>query len=459
MQTIKENTIIELDITGLTHEGAGVGRYNGMAIFVTGALPGERVQAQITEVKKQFARAKQVQVVQPSAERVEPVCPSFGHCGGCQLQHAEYKHQLELKTQLVKDSLTRIGKFTDPLVQRTLGMRNPEHYRNKVVYQVTTVAGQLKLGFFAEDSHQVVGVAQCQLVDKELLEIADVVEGLLNKYGVTAYDWSTGQGQLRHLVLRRGQFTGEIMVIFVTGAQPFEQGVRLAKELMNSQPAVISVIHNVNTAGNRMIIGTDWHVLGGRMQLWERLEECTYAISPGAFFQVNSKQAVMLYDKVYNFARLTGREIVLDLYCGVGSIGLYLARKALHVVGIEVVSEAIIDAKRNAELNKLRNTQWMSGPVEELLPKFVNKMAAHGKRVDVIVVDPPRKGCDPQVLEVMAQAGAERIVYVSCDPATMARDLRILVDKGYELEQVQPVDMFPGTSHVETVVLMSRKDK
>ncbi len=448
---VEVNKEIKINIQGLNHQGEGVGRYEGLAVFVPYTLPGEEILAKVTEIKKNYARGVAIKTLKTCPEGQEPACRQFFFCGGCQLQHMNYQAQLAAKTKIVKDSLTRIGKLRDVEVRPALGMEEPWHYRNKVHFQVGEQNGRIVLGFYEENSHRLVAVEACNLIDEKLLALAKVTEDLLNKYEVQPFDWSKGAGQLRHVLLRRGHFTGETMVVLVTAQGDFPQGVRMAKELMNTREEVVSVVHNVNKVKGRQVLGEDYRILGGRMQIWERLGHCTYAISPASFFQVNSRQAVKLYDKVWNYARLDGTQVVFDIYCGVGSIGLYLARKARKVIGIESVTEAIVDAKRNAELNKIRNTQFLAGQAEEMMPK----LAAKGLKADVVVLDPPRKGCDRAVLDAVVEVGPERVVYVSCDAGTLARDLAYLGERGYQVTEVQPVDMFPWTSHVESIILMT----
>lgn len=444
---------IELIINNLNHGGKGVGRYEGIAVFVPFTLPGERVQARVTEVKKNYALAELIKVVESSATRGDAPCGAFGECGGCQLQHQDYQEHLQLKSRLVKENLIRIGGLEDITVHDTLGMDEPWGYRNKVHFQVQDIDGKVRFGFYPEESHNLVAVESCLLVDPELVEVAARVEELVNKYAIAPYNWKTGEGSLRHLLLRKGKVTGEIMVVLVTTERQIENDVLLAKELMNTNEKIVSVLRNINTAQGRMVLGEDTRVLGGRLHMWERLGELTFAVSAGSFFQVNTKQAEVLYDKVRQYADLSGREQVIDVYCGVGTIALYLARRAKRMFGVEIVPEAVIDAKRNTELNKIRNAQFLAGKAEEILPK----MKARGVQADVIVLDPPRKGCDERALAAVVEMAPEKIIYVSCDPSTLARDLKFLTAKGYRVEEVQPVDMFPWTAHVESVVLLQRK--
>ncbi|MDN5363553.1 MAG: rRNA (uracil1939-C5)-methyltransferase [Eubacteriales bacterium] len=445
---------VEIEITGIGSRGQGVGRHEGMVVFVPGALPGEVVRAEIKEQKKNFARAELTEVLRPSPHRRDPFCPYFGRCGGCQLQHMSYEAQLAMKERIVRDALERIGRFSAPAVKPVLGMDEPSGYRNKVHYQVGGEKGNLALGFYEEESHRLVALDHCPLVDPALVETANLVKELADEYGVTPYNWGTGEGQLRHLLLRRARTTGEIMVVFVTGDVPDFPGLELARRLMREKQEIVSVIQNVNTGRSRQVLGPDNRILGGRMQIWDRLCGFAFALSPSSFYQVNPIQAEKLYSVAGEYAELTEEDYLYDLYCGVGTIAIILSRRAKKVFGIESVPEAVVDARRNADLNKVRNANFLLGKVEEVLPKMAARRADLKPRV--VVLDPPRRGAERSALEVLARLAPEQIIYVSCNPATLARDLRILADSGYSLEEVQPVDMFPWTAHVECVAVLRR---
>ncbi|MGE5576360.1 MAG: 23S rRNA (uracil(1939)-C(5))-methyltransferase RlmD [Syntrophothermus sp.] len=461
---VREGGTIELEITGLTHSGEGVGRREGFAVFVPGALPGERVKARITEVKKNYATALLDAIFQPSPERQEPVCPVFRKCGGCQLQHLKYEAQLSYKRQLVVDALNRIGKLDldRVVVHHTLGVADPFHYRNKAQYPVGFRGGRVVTGFYTTRSHDIVPIADCRIQHPLNDQIAGVLRGLLEKYRVSIYDEKTGQGLIRHLFIRTAAATGEAMAVLVTNGRDVPHLDRIAAELMREVPQVAGVVQNVNTQRTNVILGDYTRTVAGRDEIIDvlRLSEgggsgndagLKFAISARSFFQVNPVQTGVLYGKAIEYAALGGDETVIDAYCGIGAISLFLARRARFVYGIEEVAPAVEDARKNAALNGISNVEFITGKVEEVLPDLCRK----GIRAEVIVVDPPRKGCEESVLRTFADMGPRRIVYVSCNPSTLARDLALLAGMGYETKEVQPVDMFPQTSHVECVVLMS----
>ena len=449
---------IELAIDSINHNGEGVGRYMGIAVFAPFTIPGEKVVVEVVELKKNYIVAKLVNHVDESEQRVQPRCPAFDTCGGSRFQHIDYQLQLSLKRQLVEDALRRIGKITDVTVEQTLGMETPWAYRNKAQFQVSRMDGKVKLGFFEEGSHALVPTTECLLIDQQISDIAAHVEGIINKYRVPTYDWETGSGLLRHVVIRKGWATGKIMVVLVTSGEKFGELFTLAREIKAGVPQIVSVVRNINNSPNRTVFGRDNQVLAGQMTITDQINSLTFAISPTSFYQVNSKQTEVLYAKALEFAGLTGRETVLDVYCGIGTISLFLARRAARVFGFEVSAESVRDAADNAIANQIHNVEFVSGRAEECLPK----LAQTGIKPDVVVVDPPRQGVEKRALQAIADMGPEKIVYISCDPATMARDLNFLSYRGYKAKKVQPVDMFPQTAHVETIIMMTNsgsKDK
>lgn len=443
---------IELTIDSVNHNGEGIGRYKGIAVFVPFTVPGEKVIVEITELKKNYALARLINHIEVSGQRVNPRCPVFDSCGGSQFQHIDYRLQLELKRKLVEDTLRRIGKITDVTVAETLGMAEPWAYRNKAQFQVSMVNDKIKLGFFEEGSHALVPTTECLLTDKQISDIAAMIEGLLNKYRVPVYDWEHGRGLLRHVVVRKGWATSKVMVVLVTSGEKFAEQFILAREMKSRVPQIASVVRNINNSPSRVVFGKDNQLLAGQMTITDQLDGLTFTISPTSFYQVNSRQTGVLYAKALEFANLTGSETVLDVYCGIGTISLFLARKAGRVFGFEVSSDAVRDAAENARNNKIYNVEFISGRAEERLPKLVQM----GVNPEVVVVDPPRQGIEKRALQAIADMAPDRIVYISCDPATMARDLNFLSYRGYRTQKVQPVDMFPQTGHVECVVLMSR---
>lgn len=455
-----KDTVIELDISGLNHQGEGVGRWKGLAVFVPLTVPGDRARAVITEVRKNFARGRLQEVMAPSQFRRETQCSYAVECGGCQLQQIDYQQQLELKAGLVKESMRRIGKLDGVEVRPVLGMDDPWHYRNKVVFQVRGTE-QAVLGLY-ESGSNVLGAAPfssgdelatcsgCRLVNRELNLVAAQVQDLLRLNRVAAWDGSSHQGLMQQVMLRRGLGTGQIMVALITGPGPWAGAGELAAAIKERCPDVVSVVRIIRSsrAGREKLENTV--LLAGRPHIIDRLAGLQYQISPTSFYQVNSVQTSVLYHRVLAYAALTGPEKVLDAYCGVGTIALYLSRRAGRVLALEVVTEAVRDAIINARLNGITNVEFTLGDAAKVMPA----LAGNGFKPDCVVLDPPRRGCAPEVLEAVAGMSPARVVYVSCDPGTLARDLARLVPLGYRVAEIQPVDMFPHTAHVESVCLL-----
>lgn len=444
---------IELTIDNYGHEGEGVGRYQGFTIFVPGALKGEWVQVRITEVKKNFGRGEVVEVLESSPERVIPVCQVYQDCGGCQLQHLDYQGQLNLKRQTVIDAVERIGGLEDIRVHPVLGMKEPWYYRNKVQYPVGLSGNTIMMGFYRKGTHEMINGSDCLLQTMLTNWVVVRIRKLIEKFQISVYDEQTGKGLLRHVLIKKGFTTGEMMVVFITNGIEFEHGREIAAELMAAFPAVKSVIQNINFSRGNVIMGREFKILAGSLTISDELSGFKFKISARSFFQVNPAQAEVLYHKAVEYAGLAGTERVLDAYCGVGSLTLFLTHNARVVYGIEAIPEAILDAKENAVLNQIQNVRFVVGKTEEVLPQLMRD----GIGFDVAVVDPPRAGCEPSVLRSFADAGVKRIVYVSCNPSTLARDLKILAELGYRTEEIQPVDMFPHTYHIECVARIERK--
>lgn len=455
---VRPGEMIDVEVTGLNHAGEGVGRCRGAVVFIPGAVPGELVRAAVAEVKKGFARARLEGILRPSPERRRPACALHGACGGCDLQHLAYAAQLRWKTQRVKDALARIGGLAGVPVGEALGMERPYHYRTKVHLQVGRAGERLVLGFYARRSRCLPmrdgpgAGAICLLADRELLRLARTVEDLLNEYGAGVYDWQSRCGYLRHVVLRRARATGESMVVLVTGREEWAKEKAFVAALRAAASDAVSVVRNINTGTPKEILGPESRVLSGRDAITEILGHLRFRITAASFFQVNPVQTLQLCRLVREYAALTGRETLLDVYCGVGTFGLFLAGGAYRVVGIEAVPAAVADAQANAALNGVANAAFYAGAAERLIPAWV----AEGLRPDVAVLDPPRRGCDRRVLAALAGANVPRVVYVSCDPATLARDLGYLFSRGYQIRAVQPVDMFPHTRHIECVAVADR---
>jgi len=446
-QPVKVGQREELEITGLGHAGEGVGRIDGFAIFVPGAIPGDRVFTQIEKVKQNHGRGEIVKVVRPAADRVSPACAVAEHCGGCQLQQMAYAQQLKWKHQLVLDALTRIGKFSHPQVRRVIGMAHPYGYRNKVQYPVTTADDRIALGFYRRGTHELVPIEECDNSHPLCNKALRIMSSLLERYGLIPYDENTGTGLIRHLVCRVSTARNQLMIILVTNARDIPGAAGLVSSMQADLPELVAVAQNVNQQLTNVIMGAETHLLWGEPYLIEELNGLRFAISPRSFFQVNSEQAAVLCQQVVDYAKMARGARALDCYCGTGIIALHLARAGAQVTGVEIVPEAISDARLNAELNQIQ-ADFRIGKVEIELPGLLEEGP-----VDTAVLDPPRKGCEPEVLDALIDSRIPRLVYVSCNPSSLARDLRILAGGGYQLQEVQPIDMFPHTAHVECVAL------
>lgn len=484
---------VTLDMIGLTHDGEGVGREDGYTLFVHGALPGEQVEARVAKQKKQYGYAALEKVLVSSPARLDPPCDIYEECGGCQLQHFDYVAQLAWKRQHVIDNLTRIGKLkvadegesdgegvdagesegtgavlgvgesevegTGELnggivVKPTIGMKDPWRYRNKAAVPIGEADGGLIAGFYESGTHRIIDMDDCLIQDERNDEALRVVKRIARYLRIKPYDEETGTGVLRHVMVRTGVVTGEIMVVLVTNGQRLPRQPEWIESLRAELPGLKSIVQNVNERNTNVIFGDETRTLWGSDVIYDELDGIRFAISARSFYQVNPSQTVALYGKAVEYAALTGGENVIDAYCGIGTISLFLARKAGHVYGVEIVPEAIEDAKRNASLNGIDNATFEAGPAEVVIPRWRKE----GAKADVIVVDPPRKGCDPALLDTILAMQPKRVVYVSCNPSTLARDLRVLEDGGYRTVEVTPVDMFPWTTHVECCSLLVRND-
>lgn len=444
---------VNLSIDGLTHAGEGVGRHQGYTVFVPGALPGDQVQAQVISVKPTYARALLEQVLQPAATRISPVCPVYADCGACQLQHLDYGAELLQKRQWVVDALTRIGGLTDVPVHATLSMQEPWRYRNKAQFPVGLSDDRVVAGGFRQRSHQVIDVQDCLIQHPLSSRVLQAVKQLAESERLSIYDERSGQGLLRHVLVRVGFQSGEALAVLVTNGEAFPAKQEFATKLMQQVPELVGVVENINRRRTNVVLGEEMLLLAGRDYLGDTIGGLRFRISARSFFQVNPIQTEVLYRTALQYAGLTGKETVIDAYCGIGTISLFLAAHAKQVIGVEVVAPAIADAKQNAELNGIENARFIVGEAEQVIPWLHQ---SSGVEADVIVVDPPRAGCDQRLLETIAAMRPERIVYVSCNPSTLARDLAYLSQHGFAVKEAQPVDMFPHTAHVETVVLMSR---
>ena len=450
----RKNDLVTLEIEDCGIDGEGIGKADGFTVFVKDAVIGDTVTAKIIKAKKNYGYGRLMEVLKPSPYRVEPKCEFARQCGGCQLQALSYDQQLVFKTNKVKGHLERIGGFTDIPMEPIIGMDELFHYRNKAQFPVgRNKEGKIVTGFYAGRTHNIIENRDCALGVAENKEVLDRVIAHMEKYGIEPYNEATGKGLVRHVLIRYGYFTKEVMVCLILNGNKLPKEEQLVKSLCEI-PGMTSITINVNKKHSNVILGEEIRLLWGQEYITDRIGDISYQISPLSFYQVNPMQTQKLYAKALEYADLHGQETVWDLYCGIGTISLFLAQKAKFVRGVEIVPAAIENAKENAKLNGLENTEFFVGKAEEVLPREYKK---NGVYADVIVVDPPRKGCDETLLETMIEMNPERIVYVSCDSATLARDLKYLCERGYELRKVCPVDQFGMTVHVETVVLLSHK--
>lgn len=450
----RKNDIVTLKIEDCGIDGEGIGKADGFTVFVKDAVIGDTVRAKIMKAKKNYGYGRLEEIITPSPDRVEPKCQFARQCGGCQLQALSYEKQLEFKTSKVRGHLERIGGFIDIPMEKILGMDQPFHYRNKAQFPVgKSKDGRIITGFYAGRTHSIIENRDCALGVTRNKEVLDRVIAHMEKFHIQPYDENTGKGVVRHVLIRYGFFTDEMMVCLIINGEKLPGEEALVKSLRQI-PETVSVMVNVNKKRNNVILGEKVRLLWGQPYITDKIGEISYQISPLSFFQVNPYQTGRLYGKALEYAQLSGNETVWDLYCGIGTISLFLAQKAKMVRGVEIIPAAIENAKENARLNGFDNTEFFVGKAEEVLPE---QFARTGERADVIVVDPPRKGCDETLLSTIIKMQPDRVVYVSCDSATLARDLKYLCERGYELKKVCPVDMFPNTVSVETVVLLSHK--
>lgn len=501
---LEKNQIIELNIEDMGVDGEGIGKYEGMTFFVKDAIIGDTIHARVTKLKKNYGYARVEEIIKPSARRTEPECALHARCGGCQIQAMDYEEQLRFKQNKVRGNLIRIGsfapEFVDGVMQPIVGMEHPYRYRNKAQFPVgTDKNGNIIAGFYASRTHSIIPVEDCKLGVPENKEILDCVLSYMNENHVKPYDETNGKGLMRHVLIRYGFTTKELMVCLVINGKKLPAQDKLLEKLCKIE-GMTSISINSNMEKTNVILGDTTETIWGQAYITDyiHLRKCgaeefpvmdtaiAYHISPQSFYQVNPVQTEKLYSLALDYAGLTGKETVWDLYCGIGTISLFLAQRAGTVYGVEIVPQAIEDARNNAKLNGITNAKFFVGKAEEVLPEFYER-ASKSKKLqqsgaagsvkgaagasggtdvqetgadmlhpDVIVVDPPRKGCDAKCLETMLKMAPERIVYVSCDSATLARDLRVLCDGGYEIKKVRAVDQFGHTVHCEVITLLQR---
>lgn len=476
---IKKNDVFELTIEDMSESGEGVGKLDGYIWFVKDAVIGDRIEAKAMKMKKNYGFARLLQVLEPSASRVKERCPVARQCGGCQLQMMNYDEQLKFKERKVFNNLKRIGGLDNlylsgedlpgdknglsavaeqkPVVMEPIiGMEEPWRYRNKAQFPFgMNKENQVIAGFYAGRTHCIIENEDCLLGVRENGEILEIVKSLMNQYGMKPYQEETHSGLVRHVLIRKGFKTGEVMVCLVLNGKKLPHSDVFVEKLLEV-PGMTSISYNVNTEKTNVILGREIVNLYGPGYITDYIGNVKYRISPLSFYQVNPVQTERLYGTALEYAGLTGEETVWDLYCGIGTISLFLSQKAKKVYGVEIVPQAIEDARENAALNGIENVEFFVGKAEEVLPEQYEKDKVYA---DVIVVDPPRKGCDSVCLDTIVRMGPKKVVYVSCDSATLARDVKYLRERGYEVERVRCCDMFPMTGHCETVALLTRKDQ
>ena len=448
MEALEKGSVYTAVIDGYSSEGLGIARVNGAVVFVPHAVRGEEIDLRITKVMKTSCAGEIVKIHNPSPERMEPECPYAGKCGGCAYRHLTYPEELWAKRQRVQDALTRIGGL-ELTVEEILGAKNPEHYRNKSQYPV---GADGSIGFFQARTHKVVPIRRCLIQTEAADRTAQAVGEWMRRYKISAYDETTGKGLVRHVCVRVNR-KGESLCCVVVNGNKVPREPELAAYVTAAVPHTVGVLLNSNTRRGNVVLGDKYRTLFGRNYLMDTLCGLEFKLSMPSFYQVNRDQAEVLYGKALEFAGLTGNETVLDLYCGIGTITLCLAKAAKRVIGAEIVPPALRDAKENALRNHVENAEFFCGDAADIAAK----LESDGLRPDVVTVDPPRKGLAPEVIASVAAMGPEKVVYVSCDPATLGRDVKIFREFGYEAKRAAAVDMFPGTAHVETVVLLSRE--
>lgn len=462
---MNKNDIVTVEITDIGVSGEGIGHVDGYTLFIKDAVIGDVVEAKVMKAKKNYGYARLMKVITPSEYRVEPKCAFARRCGGCQIQEMSYDRQLVFKDQKIRGNLERIGGFTkdqiDTVMQPVVGMEHPFGYRNKAQFPFgTDKEGNPITGFYAGRTHDIIANTDCALGVEQNKEILEIILQYMRENKIKSYDEKTGKGLIRHALIRYGFKTKEIMVCLVINGKKLPKAERLIEKLIQIE-GMTSITISPNTRRDNVIMGDSYEILWGQGYITDYIGNVKYQISPLSFYQVNPVQTEKLYGLALEYADLKGDETVWDLYCGIGTISLFLAQKAKQVYGVEIVPQAIDDAKENAKINAIDNAEFFVGKAEEVLPEYYaeyerehNGETAHA---DVIVVDPPRKGCDETLLETIVKMQPEKVVYVSCDSATLARDLKYLCANGYEIRMCRGVDQFPQSVHVETVVLLSQQ--
>lgn len=452
---LKKNDIIQLDITAMSSEGSGIGRtQDGMAVFVPASAVGDKLLVRILKVKKTMAFGKVEEILEASPCRITPECSVSRQCGGCVFSHITYEAELVSKQKRVADAISRIGGITTS-IEPIVGADSPCHYRNKAQIPVgLSKDGSISMGFFSRHSHHIVDSTDCLIQPKLFLTVSELFRDFISEWNIPVYNEETHSGLIRHLYLRYGEATSKLMVCIVVNGEGFAAEEELVNVITSRIPQVKSIIVNSNTEKTNVILGSKFRTIYGEDHITDILCGLEFVISPQSFYQVNRTQAQKLYSLAKEYAQLRETDTLVDLYCGTGTIGLSMAKDCREVIGVEIVSKAIDNAKFNAKLNNIHNARFICGDASDA----AKDLRQEGIVPDVVIIDPPRKGCDASLISTISDMSPRRVVYVSCDPATLARDLKIFDEMGYTTERVTPVDMFPRTAHVESVALLNRKD-
>ena len=452
---LETGQIKEVEIIDLNHTGQGVAKVDNFVVFIDKAIKGDLVEIEITEKKKNFAVGKLIKIIEPSKDRINPPCGYFYECGGCQLMHMDYSAQLIYKKNRVINEMRRSSVNMDnAVVNGTIGMENPFRYRNKTAFSVAKKNKEIIIGPYEQGTYNTVNISNCMLQSNEADKTVVLFKELMIKYNIEAYDKKTGKGIVRNIVIRNNR-QNELMLIIVTATGKFPNKDVIVKEIISNIKEIKTVVQNINSKNTNLIMGHKNITLYGEGTINDNIGDLIFTISPETFFQINPEQTEKLYNTAIKYADIKKDDVCFDIYCGIGTISLMAAKYAKKVYGVEIVEQSIINARENAAKNKVTNAEFFTGKAEEIMPKLYSKNII----ADVVIVDPPRKGCEQEVIDTIISMSPKKVVYVSCNPSTLARDIKLLESGGYHLKKVQPVDQFPWTHHVETVVLMSRKDK
>lgn len=449
---LEKNKEYIVDIVDIGVGGVGVGKYEGFTVFVDNSIIGDKVKVKINKSKKNYAVGDIKEIIKPSEFRVDNIC-KLDDCGGCQIKNLDYNKQLQIKTNEVVQVIKRIAKLDDVKIHDTLGMEVPQRYRNKAQFPIKIENNEVQIGFYKKKSHDIIPMEKCHIQHDINDEIVKIVKDYINENNISIYDEKTHKGSLRHLVTKVGYTTKEVMVVLVINDKSLPNIEKLVDELKEKIEGFKTLVLNINKNKTNVILGRENKNIYGNGKINDYIGNLVFEISPLSFFQVNPLQTKVLYDKTLEYAELSDNDTVFDIYCGIGTISLFLAQKAKKVYAVEIIEDAIKDAKINAKINNLENVEFFVGEAESVVPKLYSE----GKKANVVVVDPPRKGCDEKVLNTIISMNPEKIVYVSCNPSTLARDLAYLDENGYKCIEIQPVDMFPHTMHVETVCKIVKK--